>query len=56
MYSCGRDLHRQDIRSYFGRIDERQDAEVNLQQQFYGHKCERKDSHQTAGLILKDNQ
>ena len=32
------------------------DAEANLQQQFYGHKCERKDSPQTAGRILKDNR
>jgi len=29
-----------------------QDAEANLQQQFYGHKCERKDARQTAGRIL----
>jgi hypothetical protein len=48
---------RQDIRCDFGRIDERaKDAEANLQQQFYGHKCERKDSPQTAGRILKDNR
>jgi hypothetical protein len=32
------------------------DAEASLQQQFYGHKCERKDSPQTAGRILKDNR
>jgi hypothetical protein len=32
------------------------DAEANLQQQFYGHKCERKDSPQIAGRILYDNQ
>ena len=32
------------------------DAEASLQHQFYGHKCERKDSPQTAGLILKDNR
>jgi hypothetical protein len=32
------------------------DAEVSLQQQFYGHKCERKDSPQTTGRILKDNR
>ena len=32
------------------------DVEASLQQQFYGHKCERKDSPQTAGRILKDNR
>ena len=25
------------------------DAEANLQQQFYGHKCDRKDARQTSG-------
>jgi hypothetical protein len=30
------------------------DAEANLQQQFYGHKCEQKDARQTAGQILKN--
>jgi hypothetical protein len=32
------------------------DAEASLQQQFYGHKCERKDSPQTTGRILKGNR
>jgi len=32
------------------------DAEANLQQQFYGHKCDRKDARQTAGRILKENR
>ena len=32
------------------------DAEANLQQQFYVHKCTRKDASQTAGRILKENQ
>jgi hypothetical protein len=29
-------------------------AIANLQQQFYGHKCEQKDARQTAGQILKN--
>jgi hypothetical protein len=29
------------------------DAEANLQQQFYGHKCDQKDVPQTAGQILR---
>ena len=32
------------------------DAEANLQQQFYGHRCDRKDSCQTAGRILTENR
>jgi hypothetical protein len=32
------------------------DAEANLQQQFYGHKCDRKDARQTSGRILKENR
>ena len=32
------------------------DAEANLQQQFYGHKCDRKDASQPAGRILKENR
>ena len=39
-----------------GALGSAQDSEANLQQQFYGHKCERKDSPQTAGRILKDNR
>jgi hypothetical protein len=31
-------------------------AEASLQQQFYGHKCDRKDVSQPAGRILKDNR
>lgn len=30
------------------------DAEANLQQQFYGHKCDQKDAPQTAGRILRN--
>ena len=33
-----------------------EDAEASLQQQFYGHKCDRKDVSQPAGRILKDNR
>jgi hypothetical protein len=32
------------------------DAETNLLQQFYGHRCDRKDSCQTAGRILKETR
>jgi hypothetical protein len=39
-----------------GALVSAKDAEACLQQQFYGHKCERKDSPQTAGRILKDNR
>ena len=36
-----------------GALGSIKDAEASLQQQFYGHKCDRKDSLQTAGRILK---
>ena len=39
-----------------GALVSAKDAEANLQQQFYGHKCERKDAPQTTGRILKDNR
>jgi hypothetical protein len=39
-----------------GALVSAKDAEASLQQQFYGHKCERKDSPQAAGRILKDNR
>jgi hypothetical protein len=32
------------------------DAEASLQQQFYGHRCDRKDAHQPAGRILEENR
>jgi hypothetical protein len=32
------------------------DAEASLQQQFYGHKCDRKDVSQATGRILKDKR
>jgi hypothetical protein len=37
-----------------GALVSLKDAEANLQQQFYGHKCEQKDARQTAGQILKN--
>jgi hypothetical protein len=33
-----------------------EDAEASLQQQFYGHKCDRKDVSQRAGRILKETR
>jgi hypothetical protein len=33
-----------------------EDAEASLQQQFYGHKCDRKDVSQPGGRTLKDNR
>jgi hypothetical protein len=33
-----------------------QEAEASLQQQFYGHRCDRKDANQSAGRILKDKR
>jgi hypothetical protein len=48
---CGRTFE-----ATLGAFVSAKDAEANLQQQFYGHKCERKDSPQTAGRILYDNR
>ena len=36
-----------------GALVSAKDAEASLQQQFYGHKCDRKDVSQSAGRILK---
>jgi hypothetical protein len=33
-----------------------EDAEASLQQQFYEHKCDRKDVSQPGGRTLKDNR
>ena len=38
-----------------GALGSIKDAETSLQQQFYGHKCERKDSPQRTGRILEEN-
>jgi hypothetical protein len=39
-----------------GALGSIKDAEASLQQQFYGHKCERKDALQPAGRILKESR
>ena len=39
-----------------GALESVKAAEANLQQQFYVHKCTRKDASQTAGRILKENR
>jgi hypothetical protein len=38
-----------------GALGSIKDAEASLQQQFYGHKCDRKDAPQRAGRILEEN-
>jgi hypothetical protein len=39
-----------------GALGSVKDAEASLNQQFYEHKCDRKDAPQPAGRILKENR
>ena len=38
-----------------GALGSIEDAEASLQQQFYGHKCDRKDVSPPGGRILKES-
>ena len=39
-----------------GALGSIKDAEASLNQQFYEHKCDRKDAPQPAGRVLKENR
>jgi hypothetical protein len=39
-----------------GALGSIKDAEASLRQQFYEHKCDRKDAPQLAGRILRENR
>ena len=43
------------IEAHLGALGKIKDAEASLQQQFYGHKCDRKDAPQRSGRILEEN-